>query len=719
MRVRSGIVALALALVSGAAHGQPPLTTIEDVLYKADGTTFNGVAFIEWKSFQAADFSNIATHSVTAPVVNGVLRVRLVPTTNASPGAYYSVRYHSDGRVQFDERWAVPPSSTPLRLKDVRAIGSLSGGTVASPAASTQIQQSDVLGLIEELAARPLKGPSYLPNRASYINETGMIEAVSGNLSDCVRVDGTAAPCDAGAGAGPGFVDGETPAGLINGSNPTFTLAEIPSPASSLSLYRNGILQKQGLDYSITDNVITFASVSIPQGGDLLLSSYRLADSGNPAGQAGGALTGYYPNPSIAAGVISDINIADVAGISESKLSLNFPTHSSANDPTAEQKAALAGTAGLPSATNKYVTDQDARMTNARQPLPHGLLSSSHSDTAAASPVRGDIVVATGTSPATWTRMPIGPANRCLMSNGFDAVWNACLYTGFPTGSVPFVDSSGNLSQNNSRLHWDNSNRRLSVGNNLGLATAYLYDAQPSTGLTALVVRAGQGQGANPLQTWLDPAGTELARVDGAGNFSGASYQAATSAGRAAWRDTGNAADPSAPANGDVWYNTTAQARKSVEGGQVHTAPQVICSSTGSGSSSTTLTRLGSCTIPANFLNAGDRVDIRFSYSHEGTATGYTFEVRWGGTAIVSRAAAASDALVAGRAEAAVHAGGAQWAAQSWGTSLSFAASLGTAGDSLASPLVVDFLGRMAAGTSDTVTLRNFTVIRYPAQANP
>ena len=61
----------------------PFLTTIQDTLYKADGTRFNGVAFIEWKSFQTADSTQIATHSVTVIIVNGQLRVRLVPTIAA------------------------------------------------------------------------------------------------------------------------------------------------------------------------------------------------------------------------------------------------------------------------------------------------------------------------------------------------------------------------------------------------------------------------------------------------------------------------------------------------------------------------------------------------------------------------------------------------------------------------------------------------------------
>jgi hypothetical protein len=703
------------------ALAAPPLTTIEDVLYKADGKPFQGLAVIQWKTFQAADGSTIATSSIAVPVVNGLFRVQLVPTTNASPGAYYTVRYLSEGRVVFEESWAVAPSPVPLKLKDVRVAGPLPSGAggVLPPATQTQIQQSDVLGLPEELAARPVKGPGYAPSRAAVINDLGELEAVVGNLSDCVRVDGTAGPCGAAGSTGPGFVDGEAPAGLINGSNDTFTLANSPTPASSLALYRNGLLQQQGLDYTISGNTVTFLPGAIPQPGDTLLASYRLADASNPAGQAGGHLTGTYPNPQIAPGVISDVNISDVAGIRESKLALNYPTHSNANDPTPGEKAALAGTSGTPSATNRFVTDQDPRMSNARTPVPHGLLSSSHSDTAAAAPVRGDILVATGSSPATWTRMPIGPANRCLMSNGFDAVWNTCLFTGFSAGSVPFVDSAGLLSQNNARLYWDNSNRRLSIGNNLAGATLYVYDALAGTGLTSLVVRAGQGQGSTPLQTWLNPSGGELARLDGSGNFSGASFTGTTSAARAAWRDTGLAGDPAPVVDGDAWYNSSLQARKSAEAGQIHAVPQVICSSTGASTSSTALTRLGSCTVPANFLKPGDRVMIHFDFSHEGSGTGFTVELRWGTTTLLARSGAATESYLAGRAEAGVHSAGAAWSVQSWGVSAALASAAGNASDSLAAPLVIDLLGRMANASVETLTLRNFTVVRYPAQSNP
>lgn len=63
-----------------------------------------------------------------------------------------------------------------------------------------------------------------------------------------------------------------------------------------------------------------------------------------------------------AAKLVENADVAAAAGIVESKLALNYATHSPANDPTADQKAALAGTSGSPSGTNKFVTNQDGRL---------------------------------------------------------------------------------------------------------------------------------------------------------------------------------------------------------------------------------------------------------------------------------------------------------------------------------------------------------------------
>lgn len=425
-----------LPLIAAGAFSvaaQPALTTIQDTLYRADGTRFSGTMFIRYNSFLAGDANNVATANLTLPIVNGTLRVRLVPTTTASAGAQYTVTYNSQGVNQFTEVWAVPPSTVSLRVRDVR----VSSGTVVGPSPIlTPIQITDVVGLSNELTVRPMKGVGFGISRAAVINSAGQIDAASGSLGDCVRVDGSSGPCGTGGGGGgSSFADAEIPAGVVNGSNTVFTLASSPSPASSLELYRNGLLMRQGTDYQISGNMVTFFLASVPLTGDLLAAYYRFA------------------NP---------------------------------NDP-----------------------------------------------------------------------------------------------------------------------------------------------------LSSLA------------------------------------------------------------------------------------SPQVVCSSAGSGTSSTTLAELGSCTIPAGLLGTGDRLDIRFQYGHTGTTTGFTGAVQIGSTTVTSRSGVATEALLTGQASFGIYDTGQIWDSQSWGSGLAFATGAGSAGENTAQSLRVSLRGNLAGATSDSLVLRNFTVTRYPAQANP
>lgn len=58
---------------------------------------------------------------------------------------------------------------------------------------------------------------------------------------------------------------------------------------------------------------------------------------------------------------IKNDDIDPTAAITESRLNLNYSTHSNANDPTSDQKSALSGTEGTPSNINRYVTSNDTR----------------------------------------------------------------------------------------------------------------------------------------------------------------------------------------------------------------------------------------------------------------------------------------------------------------------------------------------------------------------
>ena len=408
----------------------PTLTTIQDTIYNANGTPYNGFAVITWTPFVAGNTTQIATASVTVNISGGNLMVQLVPTTNAVPAGYYTVTFTSSGNDQYVETWAVPPATKSLTIAEVLLSSPTSPSSLVT--GSAPIPESGVIGLLADLAVRPVEGAAWGAGRVAIIDSTGALDAINGNVSDCVHVDGSSGPCgtSGSVSAGPNFTDGEVPAGAVNGSNVSFTLSAAPTPASSLAVYRNGILQEAGFDYTVAGNTIQFLTVSTPQNGDTLLASYRVT-----------------------------------------------------------------------------------------------------------------------------------------------------------------------------------------------------------------------------------PAGTL----------------------------------------------------------QGPPAPQILCAGMGTATSSTTLSALGTCTIPAGTLAPGDRVKISFDFSHEGTLTGFTFAVNWGNTLLLERNGAVSDALISGWAEAGANTPACQLSVQSWGTVLAFAAGTLNAYDSLQYPLVLAFQGQMTATTTDTVTLRNFSVVRYPA----
>lgn len=92
----------------------------------------------------------------------------------------------------------------------------------------------------------------------------------------------------------PSFADAETPDGVANGTNREFLLARLPSPAASLQLFVNGVLQVSGVNYSLAPGgglvevpgsdesfirkgaaTITFASASAPATSAVLRAWYR------------------------------------------------------------------------------------------------------------------------------------------------------------------------------------------------------------------------------------------------------------------------------------------------------------------------------------------------------------------------------------------------------------------------------------------------------------
>jgi hypothetical protein len=97
------------------------------------------------------------------------------------------------------------------------------------------------------------------------------LDSATGQLS-IRKANGSVVSLETGAVA---FHDAEVPSGTVNGVNAVFTLQTAPSPSQSLILAVNGVIQKPGVDFTLSSGTVTFLTGAIPETGDLLLSWYR------------------------------------------------------------------------------------------------------------------------------------------------------------------------------------------------------------------------------------------------------------------------------------------------------------------------------------------------------------------------------------------------------------------------------------------------------------
>ena len=275
--MKLGRMILPLAAFCGVAWSQTGLTTVQDTLFNADGTRFNGTLTISWNTFDAVNIGTIVQQSKIVAVVNGNLQVQLAPNATATPPAnVYTVRYQSGGSQQFSEAWSVPVSVRPLALSSVRispqsnsggANNNQTGGTGSN---QTTFPESAIVGLQADLAQRPLKGVAFGTNSVAIVDDSGNLATAVGDPGECVLVDGTAAQCNP-----PTFSDAETPGGAVDGTNNQLTLAGVPL-GLSLLLFRNGLYLTPNLDYTLSGSTITFVPGAVPQSGDTLTANYRV-----------------------------------------------------------------------------------------------------------------------------------------------------------------------------------------------------------------------------------------------------------------------------------------------------------------------------------------------------------------------------------------------------------------------------------------------------------
>ena len=144
-----------LAGAPAAAAQAVSTTTVQDTVYRADGTVASGTLIVSWPAFTTAAKAAIAAGTITVPIgANGAVTVNLAPYAGALPTSYYTVVYHlTDGTVN-KEYWTVPVATTTT----IAAIRSeLTPATVAIQAVSKQYVDSAISAAIAPA------GGNYLP----------------------------------------------------------------------------------------------------------------------------------------------------------------------------------------------------------------------------------------------------------------------------------------------------------------------------------------------------------------------------------------------------------------------------------------------------------------------------------------------------------------------------------------------------------------------------
>jgi hypothetical protein len=271
LRQRLSIFIFSLSILAPSAFAQSNLTQIQDTVYTVNGALFNGTAVITWLGSGSPTGSNPAPYNTSVKIYNGALSVYLVPSTTATPPANYQAVYNSsDGLVSWSETWQVPPSTTPLTLLEVRVPNGTTTGGTGSNGGGSPIAIAQVTGLSSFLSA--------LNNSANTL--TAMLNALNSTVTNMGNSITSLTAQVNNLAATPSnvrFQDAEVPGGTVNGTNANFTLQFTPSTPASVLLFKNGVMQTNGQDYTLAGTTITFTSKAVPQAGDTLSAYYRVS----------------------------------------------------------------------------------------------------------------------------------------------------------------------------------------------------------------------------------------------------------------------------------------------------------------------------------------------------------------------------------------------------------------------------------------------------------
>jgi len=164
---------LSFVLALSAVQAQITTTTVQGVVYRADGTPAAGALIVSWSAFSTANSQAVAAGSTTVTIgQDGFVSLNLAPNAGASPaGSYYTATYHlNDGTVN-KEYWVVPAAAS-ASIASIRAL--LIPATVAVQDATKQYVDSSIASLSGDylsLTGGTLSGPLLLSGMPTSSNQ--------------------------------------------------------------------------------------------------------------------------------------------------------------------------------------------------------------------------------------------------------------------------------------------------------------------------------------------------------------------------------------------------------------------------------------------------------------------------------------------------------------------------------------------------------------------
>jgi len=256
---------LAVALF---AMGAAAATTVRGTIADAGGNLLSGSCTFQTVAPFTAGVNGWRVVGVpfTVYFTRGDFVASLIPTDSAVPsGQYYRVNCSARSvagtpKTWGPEIWLVPTSATDLTIRDVVVVDA---------------GQRDVYSINWSQLAQNGAQPGQAPMWSGTAWVPG---SVNGDIPyTSAPQDGQYIRWDAAQRAWHPvtFVDQETITGAIDGVNVTFALANAPNPPAGLVLFRNGVAQRAGQDYTVSGNTITFVAAATPQPDDTLIAWYR------------------------------------------------------------------------------------------------------------------------------------------------------------------------------------------------------------------------------------------------------------------------------------------------------------------------------------------------------------------------------------------------------------------------------------------------------------